>query len=237
MNQGKSILLLTLFVFAGLPAEAQTLTEMFEGYMANQKKIKTFIGMGETKVEMYNNEGVLINSVRSPMQIFMKYPDLFKIVMTGNEQVEMVQKGSVITQRTPGANTVVTQTVDERSDLFKKYFGYTAVGKVDERYVESVQAAGDGIRFRVRLPQQDALKIDFIDYFFNDHSLLTGSSIYVEGKEYVRTYMTYVLREGVYVADEIRTEAANGSAKIISVIKYGIVNVNMNISDREFALK
>jgi hypothetical protein len=171
----------------------------------------------------------------------MKHPDLFKLVLTGNEKMEMVQQGSVINQKIPGTNTVITQTANDNNDLFKKYFGYAAEGTINDRYVDSIEAANDGsgpsTRFRVRLPPQDGATIDFIDYYFNSQALLTRTSIYAEGKELVRTTMAYVQRDDVYVADEIRTQTESEGSKIISIIKYSVLNANISISDREFVLR
>jgi outer membrane lipoprotein-sorting protein len=230
-----------LLIYAGFSLEAQSLSEMFEQYAVNQKKIKTFVGMGETKVEIYNKEGILTNNIRQPLEIMMKYPDFFKLTMTGNERVEMVQKGAVITQKIPGTNTVISQKADDKSDLFKKYFGYAVEGRINDRWVEKIDMVNEAgvinTRFTVNVPATGGMKIDHSDYYFNENSLLTRISIYSDGKEFVRTNFSYLFKDGIYAAAEIRTTTETESSKIISSIKYNTININTAVSDREFTLK
>jgi hypothetical protein len=229
-------------VLSAVSAEAQSLSGMFSKYIANQKMVKTFMGAGETRVEIYNGEGVLVNNIRTAIQIYMKYPDSFKVVtINGTERYEMVQQGSLISQKLPGTNTILTQQSTEKTDLFKKYFGYMVEGQVNDQMVQKIDTVHDGYetytRFRVKTPDAGETKIDNIDYYFNGNSLLAQSVVYAESKELVKSTMRYIEKDGIFVVTEFRTEMWSQGSKIVSVIKYDAININTAIADREFELK
>jgi predicted molibdopterin-dependent oxidoreductase YjgC len=163
------------------------------------------------------------------------------VTIRGAEKFEMIQKGSLILQKIPGVNTIVSQQSNEKTDLFKKYFGYMVEGQVDDRLVQKIDAVNDGYtiytRFRVKAPVAGETKIDYIDYYFNGDSLLTQTVIYAESKELVKSAMQYIEKDGIFVVAEFRTEMWSEGSKIVSIIKYDTINVNTAVADREFELK
>lgn len=244
--------LITVFciVATTFVAEAQDFSASLGRYVSNQKKVRTLVAQGVMKIEMVGNLNNPSKDMSYPIKIYMKYPDLFKLVLEGPACVEVVQKGDLITQKILGSNNITTQKADEKSDLFKKYFGYyldsTTVDSTRVGSPVNVQIDGRSYtKYRVSisgLEKSSAIKtygtsIDFTEILFDENSLLAGSVIYSDGKEIMRSSTSYILKDDVYVANEIKTTVVSGGMKIVSTISYTAVNVNTPIADREFEIK
>ena len=100
---------------------SQNLNDFLLKYKNNQQKIQSLVSAGTLSVTLKNSEGTVINQTSNDMVIYMKYPDLFKIHMSGEFEMILVQKGDVVNQKI-GANPVVTSKATETGNLMKSYF-------------------------------------------------------------------------------------------------------------------
>lgn len=222
---------------------------LINNYVKNQKKIRTFIGRGSITVMMMDSENNLMHEIESSISLYMKYPDLFKLIVENPARTVMVQKGNLMSQKIEGVDTIITKEVDENSDLFKKYFNYGVEDTIDTTQIESQTIVNeDGnelVKFRIKPQQYDegdanqqyGFTIDYTEMYFSSNDMLTKIIVYSDDKEMIKTEMQFMEKDGIFVAKQIRTETYANNMKIINIIEYDAVNLNTEILDKEFEIR
>ncbi|MCK5200007.1 MAG: hypothetical protein KAR21_16730 [Spirochaetales bacterium] len=220
---------------------------LINNYVKNQKKIRTFIGRGSITVMMMNSENNLMHEIESSISLYMKYPDLFKLIVENPARTVMVQKGNLMSQKIEGVDTIITKEVDENSDLFKKYFNYGIEDTIDTTQIESQTILNENglVKFRIKPQEHDesdvnnqyGFTIDYTEMYFNSNDMLTKIIVYSDDKEMIKTEMQFMEKDGIFVAKQIRTETYANNMKIINIIEYDAVNLNTEILDKEFEIR
>ena len=222
---------------------------LINSYVKNQKKIRTFIGRGSITVMMMNSENNVMHEIESSISLYMKYPDLFKLIVENPARTVMVQKGNLMSQKIEGVDTIITKEVDENSDLFKKYFNYGVEDTIDTTQIESQTIVNeDGnelVKFRIKPQQYDegdanqqyGFTIDYTEMYFSSNDMLTKIIVYSDDKEMIKTEMQFMEKDGIFVAKQIRTETYANNMRIINIIEYDAVSLNTEILDKEFEIR
>jgi outer membrane lipoprotein-sorting protein len=247
----KKILLSAIFCIICTIAFTQSYTDFMNEYINNQHKVRSLVTAGSMSVLIKNAEGNILKETSSEITIYMKYPDLFKLVMDGPVTGVIVQKGNEITQKIEGMGPATTTKVDETADLFKKYFFYGVEEQIDTSNItghDTVTEEGMTLyKFSFKMHQSalsgsppgvmGTMHVDRGEIYFNSNNMVVRQVIFADDKEMVRIDMTYVKKEGIFIAKEIRNTMSISGILMENVISYCSISVNTKISDKEFELR
>ena len=236
------IIFICILLILGINVYSQDFNTFIDKFIANQKKVISLVCHGTTNINVYDSNGNVLQSMDSGMTIYLKAPDLFKLVITDPVQVVIVQKGSLQSQKIEGYDQVTTKQVNETSDLFKKYFSYGLTENTDEiQIIDSsvvTENGNDLFRFKMKIDNVPAaqIKIDYIDVYFNENGMIVRIIVFSSGKETIRTDTNYILQNSIYVATRIQIVSNINGMKTENILLYSSVNVNTAVSDKEFEL-
>jgi len=235
--------LLSFFVLG--TAGAESITNFVEMYSANQRQIRTLVAQGQMTMEITNSAGAVIQEIDAPILLYMKSPDLFKLVIEGPQPSITVQRGGLISQKLPGADTVMTQQADETSDLFATYFNHgvenlASTGEVMASW--TIDADGTPLTvFRLRVDDTGAqpmsITADYTEMHFNEDGLLVRTEVFSNAEAIASSSMEYRQTHGVFVAERMVTESRLQGLVIKSTLEYNALTVNGEIADDEFDLR
>lgn len=241
-----------LLLCSGLALSAESFQTVIQTYTANQQNVKSFIGTGSLNVQIgATTASGKTTNVDSQIAIYMKYPNMFKLVTSGAANSISIQKGDLLSQKLPGATGFVTSKVSATSDLYKKYFGYEEspwlkdVQIIEQATVDDAQ--GKLTEFALKPPSATATTaaqagksdqvIDRVELYFNTDDMLVRSISKAQEKTLVTTNLTYEKIGTIWVAKTISTTMAVGEAQIASTIQYNSLSLNVSVSDHEFDVK
>jgi outer membrane lipoprotein-sorting protein len=248
----KSILILLVMLGVMENPAAQDINAFTKKFASNQQKIKTLVAKGTMRIDMQIANSGKQNTTESLISIYMKHPDMFKMVMDGPQKIAMVQSGEYISQKVEGLNTTITNKILKGMDMFKLYFNYGIEDLTKHAKVQSQSKVQEGkislTKFRIKTNQiinpnpqipvpGDNLKIDYIELFFNQDGMLIRNSTYAASKEMVRMEIEYTQKEGIFLAKRIKSITDVQSMKFTSTITYTALDLNTPIVDREFSLE
>lgn len=240
-----------MVILAGLwtGIASANINSLLDSYIGNQAKVKTFIGKGNYTMQLMDSKGAILREIKTPVQIYMKHPDLFKLVVLEPKRSVTVQHGDVISQQIADTDQVVSQKANGKSNMFKNYFGQGLETLRNNIQVESQSTVKENGReltvFRCKVTNQlkqdsktgPEMNIDRQELYFEPSGMVFRTIVYSGDKELVRTETGYVKKDDIYLAEQIKTVTSSGGTKIITLIKYDAMSVNTTISDKEFELK
>jgi outer membrane lipoprotein-sorting protein len=224
------------------------ITELADLYVANQNKVKSLVGVGTVSIVTTDSVGKQISNIMSSVRVYMKYPNLIKMIIEEPVYSVIVQQGTYTTQKIGENGNVVTTKMEAANDLFKQFFSYELDSFVDASAVmsqETVEVDGQHIhKFIMHVqetPEIADLKKAFgvaeitgEELWFDDNGMLVKKSFVGDGIPILTTEMQYSLKEGIYVATAIRTILKNRGITVDNSIIYSSVSINTDISDKEF---
>jgi outer membrane lipoprotein-sorting protein len=240
-----------LFLFFASGIFAAAFASLVGNYVANQHKVKSLIAKGTITIKTTSASGKTISEITGTLTMYMKYPNLFKLVLAEPSPSIVVQKGDLITQKIGPKGIAVTNKVNESSDLFRKYFAYDVDKNVDPRNVTGQSTVNENgktlYRFTTKIDQSagggsasktiGGLGADSARIFFDESGMIVRQILLAGDKEVVRTETRYVNKEGIFIAVRITTKMDASGMNIENTIAYDALSVNTVISDKEFELK
>lgn len=241
----KRISLFIIFIALCSTLYADSYQENLSKYIQNQNKVKTFVGSGTIRVKLMKPDGSVIQEMESSIAVYMKHPDLFKLVITSPVSGYIVQKGNLLTQKV-GNSSAVTNKVDESSDLFNKYFmlGLDSVKEASGYASVETVNIGNEVLTKYRFVSKDTsvaqipgMKITHKDVYFSGNGMLRKIDLLSESATVIRSEMEYTLKDGVYVANMIKTTTSIQNMNMVNEIHYNAVSVNTEVLDKEFDIK
>ena len=242
MNK-KIVLIMCLLSFSGLFLYTADITQLMEMYKTNQHKIQTLVVVGTMNIQIIGADGNIINEIASNISMYMKYPDLFKLVISDPVQSITVQKGDTITQKI-GSDPALSQKADMHNDLFKKYFAYEIAETFDTSRIlgqETITIDGKThYKFTIEIPesgQNTDPGTSTAEIVFNQNGMIVLQILFSNNTELVKSESSYILKDSIYVTQQLKTTMKSGEMIIINTMTYNAISINKEISDKEFELK
>lgn len=240
----KKIIYVILLLSICIHLFSEDFTRLMNKYIENQNKVKSLVASGSISIKMKDESGKVINESSNSITIYMKYPNLFKLVMKDPMPAVIVQEGNIMTQKI-GSYPAVTNKVDEASDLFKKYFAYGMGDYIDTSSIlgqETVIEEGKtlykfSMKVDVKSGQNGMFDIDRGEVFFNEDGMIVRQVLYYIESEIMRIELNYVKKDDIYLVNKMKTIMSTLGMNMENTISYSALSVNTRISNKEFEVK
>jgi hypothetical protein len=239
----KKIIVFLLITVCVVNISSSNFKSLLEKYLNNQHKVKSLVCSGEIDINIYNENNVLRNNFNSKLLLFMKAPNLFKLVIKEPTETLIVQKGDIVSKKIGNDGAVITEKVKENGDLFARYFtlGMDKIKDSDIKIIKEESVVENGINMIMfRFEVDNEKKTDKIkrDIYFYENGMVAKSVIYDENNiEVVNILLKYKKENGIYIINELKLTNYSNSVKVINKIIYDKIDVNINVSDKEFNIK
>jgi outer membrane lipoprotein-sorting protein len=205
---------------------------------------------GTSTIKMKDSVGNVTNEMKSNITIYMKQPNLIKIILDSPVKSIIVQKDNLLKMKIEGSNQILTQKVSDSNDLFKQYYQQGTDEIIENTLVEKselVQILGKKLyKFRIRYAQGATTQTinnvklpftaDYYDMYFDEAGRLVKNIIFSHGKEMVHADMEYINRNGIFVMNKISSTSTVENMVLESIVEYTMLSVNTLIQDKEFEL-
>jgi|GEM_PF-3667670 len=239
----KKFVILFLVCLSMINITASDFNDLIKKYLDNQNKVKSLVCSGTIDIYIYDENNVLKNNFNSRLLLYMKAPDLFKLITKDPIITIIVQKGDIISKKIGDDGAVITEKVKENSDLFARYFNL-GMDKIEDSKINIIKkeyAVEDGIKmimFRIKIDNENNTGEVLRDIYFYENGMIAKNIVYGENnEEIINISLQYKKEDNIYIINELKMISYMDKIKLINKIRYNTINVNTNLSDKEFIIK
>jgi outer membrane lipoprotein-sorting protein len=246
----KRLFIAIVAIVAILPLlPADNFMDHMAAYSKNQASIKTYVAMGKISIEIRSaSNGQLLSQNKLAVTVYLKSPDMYKMIISGQSPSVVVQKGNLITQKIAGTNTIVTSKASDSTSMFEKFFNLgVADAGATAQVVDTAVVSEDGVQLemfafkplggQLKGIEGEASSIDRSEVYFDPNGMLAKTIVYSDGKPIAVTKYKYVQKAGIYALSSVDLLSMSSKGTIRNITEYSAVSVNTEIADHEFELK
>ena len=238
-----SIILSFAFFYAG----AMDFADFIEANQANQQKIDTLLAMGTHQVTILGPGGNVVTQQTNDIELYLKHPDMLKIVISGTISGIIVQKGELLTQKM-GESAAVTTAAGDDMDLFANYFGGDLSAELEAQNIvsrETVVVDGETLyKFIYKLEPGSNLQemfseiaFDRMDLYFNRDGMVVRQVLYNGETVVMQMDKVYIEKDGIFLLKQIKTSMNTMGMTMENTIEYTALSVNTEIKDKVFEIR